>query len=44
MRKYQILIGSIILGVSMVISSLILSDALDHLADRLVRVLQLLAC
>ena len=43
MKKYQFLIGSIILGASIVIASLILSGAIDHLADRLVRVLQLLA-
>ena len=41
MKKYQILIGFAILSVAVIISSLILADAIGELAIRLVRVLQL---
>lgn len=41
MKNYQILIGCTILGAAMVISALIISEALNDAALHLVRVLQL---
>lgn len=41
MKNYQILIGFIILSIAMVVSSIVVADAIQDLAIRLVRVLQL---
>ena len=41
MKKYEILIGFIVLSIAVIIASLILADAIGDLAIRLVRVLQL---
>ena len=41
MRKYQILIGFIILSIAIIVGSCILSAAIKDMAIRLVRVIQL---
>ena len=41
MKNHQILIGFIILSIAIVVSSIVLADAIKDLAIHLVRVLQL---
>ena len=41
MRKYQTLIGFTVLSIAIIISSLILGEAIQDLAIKLVRVLQI---